>query len=210
MAYMLKLNDWQTRKHIREHGLDKMDRLGRGTFCAVYDETADTVLKLTADAIQYESVRDYLFGTHYPELIGGAGYIGEQSHGELSLYLFRAERLNPLRMADLATKRLARKVLSKVDSVWCSSWNSVPGNHSTDWAYRRSEVSRKTIRELRDDDTLPLSIREAFEYLENFANDYQDVGLDFHRNNLMVRGTDELVFNDVIVSVKPLVASWKI
>jgi hypothetical protein len=29
--------------------------------------------------------------------------------------------------------------------------------------------------------------------------DYQNLVIDFHGANLMVRGTDELVFNDVIV-----------
>lgn len=195
----LKLNDWGTRRVLAEKGLTADRRIGRGAFCAVYEAGPDAVLKLTADSIQYESVRDYLWGDHYPALLGDDhGYAGEQSN-EQSLYLFRAERLQPLRFADVATKKLATLFLRRADLAWASPQTQREASRSPRQE-RRTVRTRESLKQLVDDGVLPASLRQALADLLRMINDYDGLQFDLHRGNLMVRGTDELVLNDVVVS----------
>lgn len=197
---ILNLTDFGTRKVLRKYGLTAARKIGRGEFCAVYEDSPTTVLKLTADAIQLESVRDYLVGVHFPKLIENEGYVGEQSKGERSLFLFKAERLKPVREADPSTRKLARQVLKAVEKANSSDEAINRSNvQHTRFAYTQSLRAQATLELLMEDETLPASIREAFEDIHRMTLNYNDLVIDFHGPNLMVRGNDELVFNDVIL-----------
>ncbi len=200
----LKLNDPGTRQVLHRYDLKATHRIGRGQFCAVFDDGPQSVLKLTSDPIQMESVRDYLSGEHFPLLTENIGYVGEQLAGEMSLMLYRSERLKPLREADRPTKRLARKVITAVDQHWHSSTavnkSNVRGPLSRSMAIR----SQVVVEQLTEDATLPSSLREAFVDLQRMMWDYDDLSLDFKGNNLMVRNGNELVLNDVVMNSRLL------
>lgn len=201
----LKLNDTGTRCVLAKHQLTPARRIGRGQFCAVYEDGPNAVIKLTTDSLQLESVRDYLVGPHFPKMLDNYGYVGEQFSGDLSLLMFKSERLNPTRMADLATKRLVRKVRSSVDRFWFSPEVINRYNKRGRTADKLASRSEATLEQLAEYTDLPLSVREAFQALLNMALNYQNIVLDMHGANLMVRGTDELIFNDVVVSGELLV-----
>lgn len=198
---VLNLKDGGTRAVLSQFGLKPAQRLGRGQFCAVYaaDDDDDAVVKLTADPIQLESVRDYLIGGHYPALLHAEGWVGTQHRDERNLYLFQAERLQPIRFADAATKKLARQLLQLENSFWFGDEAKRRWNARGSLAAKQSRRSQAVVEQLLECKELPASMREAFEHLQTLLWDYKDLVLDFHRANLMVRGTDELVFNDVIV-----------
>jgi hypothetical protein len=196
---LIKLNDWGTRAVLNRFNLTASRRIGKGQFCAVYEDGPDAVIKLTTDSIQVESVRDYLGGVHFPKMLGNEGHVGVQYKGDVDLYLFKAERLRPLREADAATRKLACTVLDAVEQCWNSrdviSKATVRGTR----ARRVSLRSQAVLEQLKDNKDLPESLREAFEDILRMVWNYDDLCLDFHRANLMVRGTDELIFNDVIL-----------
>jgi len=196
----LKLNDFGTRRALRAHGLVGKKRIGRGTYCAVYDDGEDAVLKLTADYIQLESVQFYLDGVHFPRLMKIIGRVGIQDAGNADLYLFQAERLKPTSKADAPTRKLAKRVIDTVQDCLLSKdamsvWRS-PGAP----ADRQAKRSLTALKQLVDTPWFPESLKEAFEKLQTLSMDYGNLSLDFHRANLMVRGSDELVLNDVIAS----------
>lgn len=205
MAF-LRLSDYGTKAVLREYQLTTSRRIGRGQFCAVYAAEDHAVLKLTADSIQLESVRDYLIGPHFPKVLETFGYVGEQHAGDVDLLMYKSERLNPMRTADIGTRRLARKVIRSVDQCWNSATAINKSNHSGSHPSRLASRSEATLEQLVEDTSLPESIREAFEDILRMAQNYQNIVLDFHGANLMVRGTDELVFNDVVVSAERLAA----
>lgn len=200
MEAILKLNDWGTRAVLSRYGLTASRRLGKGTFCAVYEDGPDQVFKLTADSIQLESVRDYLVGVHFPKLLANEGCVGEQFKGDRSLFLFKSERLKRTREADAATRKLTRQVLKAVDECW-SSKEATNKSHLLrgTFAAKQSMRSSVALEQLIEKKDLPESVREAFEDIQRMVMNYNDLALDFHGANLMVRGTDELVFNDIIV-----------
>jgi hypothetical protein len=198
---VLNLRDGGTRAVLSQFGLKPAQRIGRGQFCAVYADTEnnDVVVKLTADAIQLESVRDYLVGAHYPMLLHNEGYVGTQYCNDQNLYLFKTERLQPLRMADKATKKLANLVLKLEAEAWYSFETQRRANVRGSLATQQAMRSNAVLEQLLQCKELPASILEAFEALYYMHGNYNDLTLDFHSANLMVRGTDELVFNDVIL-----------
>lgn len=196
----LRLNDCGTRFVLAQRQLTPARRIGRGQFCAVYDDGPEAVIKLTTDSIQLESVRDYLIGPHFPKMLDNYGYVGEQYSGELSLLMFKSERLKPTRMADLPTKRLVKKVMRSVDRYWCSNETIKRSSAKHSNTARLVSRTEATLEQLIEDQELPASVREAFEDLLRMAMDYQNIVLDMHGANLMVRGADELIFNDVVVT----------
>jgi hypothetical protein len=196
---LIKLNDWGTRAVLNRFNLTASRRIGKGQFCAVYEDGPDAVIKLTTDPIQLESVRDYFGGVHFPKLLANEGHVGVQYKGDVDLYMFKTERLRSLREADAATRKLARTVLAAVEQCFNSreviSKATVRGSR----AHRTSLRSAAALEQLKDRTDLPESLREAFEDILRMVWNYNDLCLDFHRANLMVRGTDELIFNDVIL-----------
>lgn len=195
---VIRLDDWGTKSVLSQFGLKSKQRIGKGLFCAVYDAGPESVYKLTTDAVQLHSVRDYLEGVHFPELVENIGWVGEQRIGDHDLYMFKAERLKPTKEADAATRKLARDVIRAVDEFWAPHASRlVYGRGSR--AQKRSECSGLVLDQLMEFKSLPETIREAFGDLRRMVLDYQNLVIDFHGANLMVRGTDELVFNDVIV-----------
>ncbi|KVP17392.1 hypothetical protein [Burkholderia ubonensis] len=198
MAF-LKLNDYGTRAVLSRFDLSASRRLGKGQFCAVYEDGPDAVLKLTTDPIQLESVRDYLGGIHFPKMLDNEGHVGVQHHGDLDLYMFKSERLKPTREADAATRKLARQVLKSVDCSLSSRDAQHRGNVRGSFAAKQSLRSQAALEQLKENKDLPESVREAFEDILRMVWNYNDLVIDFHGANLMVRGKDELVFNDVLV-----------
>lgn len=196
---VIKLNDFGTKAVLSQFGLTPKRRIGKGTFCAVYEDGPDSVMKLTTDPIQRESTRDYLIGVHFPVLQEDIGHVGTQHTDDLELYMFKAERLRPTRDADAATRKLARQVISAVDDCWrtTEAFRALNGRGSV--AQVKSACSSVVLAQLTEFKSLPLTIRDAFVDIQRMVWDYKNLVLDFHGANLMVRGTDELVFNDVIV-----------
>lgn len=195
---LLNLADYATKRVVSRYGLTPARRIGRGMFCAVYEDGPDAVWKLTADNIQYESVRDYLDGTHYPALVDGPGYVDSQRN-EVGLYLFRAERLQPLKLADKPTRKLAQHLLREADRHWHSADAQRAADRHRQTPQRCAARAQLTLEQLQDTAMLPQSLREALADLLRMMLDYGTLSLDLHRANLMVRGTDELVLNDVVV-----------
>lgn len=196
---LLKLNDWGTRQVLSQFELTPERRIGRGYFCAVYEAGPASVLKLTVDGVQLESVRDHLVGPHFPRLTDNLGCVGTQAKGDFDLFLFKSERLRPIQAADAATRRLAREVIRTVDGCLRSPQATAQYNKAYgSVALRKTLQSQAALEQLVTCPTLPGSVRTAFEDLYRMVGNYVHLVLDFHSANLMVRGTDELVFNDVI------------
>lgn len=196
---LIKLSDHGTRSVLSRFNLTPKRRLGMGLFCAVYEDGPESVLKLTTDSVQLESVRDYFDGVHFPVLKDTIGYVGEQYSGDRSLFLFKAERLRPTREADVATRKLARQVLRAVDECWRSDDAASKLHGRGTNAQRRSQGSAVVLDQLMELKTLPETIRDAFLDIRRMVSDYSNLAIDFHGANLMVRGTDELVLNDIIL-----------
>lgn len=197
---VLRLNDPGTRQVLVKHQLTADRRIGRGAFCAVYEDGPTSVLKLSSDSVQLDAARHYLEGVHYPKMVEDIGYVGTQLRGDIDLVLFKAERLNPTRLADAATRKLARKIQKSVffgcDEPAARAAYSKRGTQSE----KNSARSLVVLQQLVDNKSFPISIHEAFLELQRLAWDYSNLFLDFAGANLMVRGTDELVFNDVFAN----------
>lgn len=197
---LLHLNDYGTSAVLRRFELTPKRRIGRGLTCAVYEDGPDAVYKLTIDPIQRESVCHYLGGTHFPAVLKDIGHVGEQYKRDLNLYLFKCERLRPLKDADSATRKLAFQVLKAVDECWDAPDAKRALHARGTVAQTRSACASVVLNQLVEFPGIPSGIREAFEDLRRLVWDYRDLVIDFHRANLMVRGTDELVLNDVVAS----------
>lgn len=196
---ILNLNDHGTKAVLRELNALPENRIGRGALCAVYDAGPHEVLKISADVIQLESVRFYLQGTHYPAMTKDIGYVGTQFRRNLSLVAYQSERLNPLKTADKATKKLARDLISKSGLIFMASAAKRPYDRRESDTERRAAQTLMVLESLAEQDSLPLSLREALADVHGMAMDYGTLSLDISASNLMVRGTDELVLNDIIV-----------
>ncbi|HDR9103546.1 hypothetical protein [Paraburkholderia sp. A3RO-2L] len=198
MAF-LKLNDFGTRRVLSQFHLTAGRRIGKGQFCAVYEDGPDAVFKLTTDAIQLESVRDYLGGVHFPKMLDNIGYVGEQHVNELSLFLFKSERLKPLREADVATRKLGRKVIRVVHECLSNRLTKSKVPALGPFKAKQAQRTLAALEQLAENADLPETMREAFEDIHRMVRDYDGLVIDFHGANLMVRGADEIVFNDIIV-----------
>jgi hypothetical protein len=197
---LINLNDYSTKAVLRQFNLTPQRRIGRGATCVVYDDGPGEVFKLTVDAVQRESVRDYLGGVHFPKMVKDIGHVGTQGRGKRELYLFKAERLRPTRDADAATRKLARQVLATVDEFWADPDATRALHARGSLAQTRSACASVVLDRLVDCKRLPESIRDAFQDIQRMVWDYHDLVIDFRGANLMVRGTDELVLNDVIAN----------
>lgn len=189
---ILKLNDWTTRRVMREQGLSNLPRLGRGHFGMAFDAGDNTVLKLTTDALQRDSQLFYLNGPAFPEFLEDKGYMGEQSNGA-PLYLYRTERLETMRQAAPAVRKEARTFLTLMGDAYetaCKTSHAM--RHNRYYSPKAYEVLEAAL----DAEGLA-PYRDSLEQLCRFAMDYEDVSADFHLGNLMARG-NQLVFNDVI------------
>jgi len=185
----LKLKDPGVRAALHHPALVGLPRLGRGAFCAVYDN-GGTVLKLTCDPVSYEYAAGHLRpqGEHFPCLVNDWRDIGETSGGD-ALYLFEVEKLQPiLRGSPCEVKRDAEVLVNLVDATWSRHrWRTTEGH----------VASYRALQELAAGDDLSERMREGLGELALFAGDHEGV-LDFHKANLMLRD-DTIVLNDVIV-----------
>lgn len=205
MAY-LQLSDFGTKSVLRKFNLTPARRIGRGQFCSVYEDGPDKVLKLTCDVIQFESIRDYMEGPHFPSMMENFGCVGTQGRHKRDLFLFQTERLTPLKSAPPATKKLARQLLKTVRDHWTSDAALNRATHCHRFSEMLQARSDVVLEQVMQDTRLPQSLRYAFELLARMKSDYGSVSLDVHGANLMVRDDGELVLNDVVTDSEMLAA----
>lgn len=189
---VLRLNDYATRRVMRENKLDKLPRLGRGAFALVFEAEDGGAWKLTTDALQRDSQLFYLAGPWFPEVLEDRGYQGEQSNGA-PVYLYKVERLQPLRKAAPALRKEAQQLLALVQKAQASAWKTC--------RQRRPAASLVLEAALGEGNTGVY--QRPLEQLLQFSRDYENVAADFHQGNLMVRDGNQLVLNDVLCD-----ASW--
>ena len=201
---VLKLNHCGTKRAMLHESLQGLPLIGRGMFCAVFDR-GDTVLKLTADRIQYHFYTDYCAptGDYYPTLVQNHGPVGRQD--ETDLYLVEMEKLTKIGLRAECSDRawIQRRELMKayerhrcrlVSKFW----------HILNPVTFSNEVSSATLYEVSSDESLEEDIRDLCGELSTFVSDYA-CSADFHRANFMLRG-DQLVLNDVVADVESLCA----
>jgi hypothetical protein len=190
MSAFLNLTDPGVRAALRHPALAGKKRIGRGGFCAVYDN-GDTVLKLTADGVAHDFAASAWRpqGEHFPRLVDSHFCIGETSGGDL-LYLYEAEKLQPIGRDSLYHIKKAVKDLNvKVGATYA---NQEFRGHNTE-VYNSS----RACEELAQNVSLPDTMRDAFSQLATFIASW-NAALDFHSKNVMLRG-DTIVLNDPIV-----------
>lgn len=201
---VLKMNHYGTKRALRHEALRDLPILGRGMFCTVFDK-GDTVLKLTADHIQYHFYTDYCApqGPYYPTMIRDYGIVGEQ--GEYVLYLVEMEKLTPFgrrdEVADLAwlqRRELMRAYQRHRVRVISKFW------HIINPVMFSSSLDAAVLNELALDESIDKDMREVVGELSMFVCNYQCT-TDLHRANFMLRG-DQLVLNDVVADVESLCA----
>lgn len=201
---ILNLKHWGTQQAMRHEALKGLPLIGRGMFCAVFDK-GETVLKLTADRIQYGFYTDYTAptGDHYPRLVENYGEVGEQH--EHMLYLIEMEKLTKIgRRADcpdLAWEQ--RKAIISISEEWRAKhvWKH---SHVKNPIHYCRVTDLAVLNAMSKDERLDESMRTVCEELAMFVSDY-DAGLDLHRGNFMLRG-ETLVFNDVMSDIESVCA----
>lgn len=123
--------------------------------------------------------------------------MGEQRN-EASLFLFKVDLLKPVKEADAATQTLARSLVRRTNKLY----DTVKVDERHRWNNFYTERDKLIVQSLIDDVRLPQSLREAFEPVLSMLNDYDGLHLDLYGANLMVRGQDELILNDIVVDGK--------
>ena len=197
---LLKLDHWAVRRAVREHNLNQYPRIGRGTFCAVYDK-GDTVLKLTCDEKAYWFVRDMQdAGPWFPRLI--ADHHKVAAMGERDVYLIEVEKLTRIRANSKPWKRVV-ELGDKLHTQYKSFHNKADLTELD----RHRYASVHAFYRMADDDTLDEDTQEAFGRVAQWMSNYE-CGHDFSAQNVMLRGT-QLVFNDVIADTASLLKAGK-
>lgn len=185
------------RKALVAFNLAQKKRIGKGQFCAVYDNEDGTVSKLTLDSVAFEGVRSYFHSPHLPQMLHNEGIVGEHGLAKNSLYLFTTPKLLPLSKAKSVEKRLAAQLGTEYETSWTNAWEKVRHIKDSGWKYAVAR-SRVILEALKDRPSLPQAIREALEEIYRMARDFDNLMLDFKRTNLMVTEDGRLILNDVI------------
>lgn len=191
---VLRLDNLATKFIARRHGLTPARRLGRGTFCAVYEgDSPESVWKLTADDIQRESALFHFNSPWFPKLLEDCGYVGDQD--EQPLWLFKTERLQPLRQSPASVRKEARFLMQRFAVNWEAALDQGFAAHS-------EEFCAQVVALVMDDPTAS-HYQEAMGQLYNVLTNYPGARLDLQQANLMARG-DQLVLNDIVCNAKLL------
>lgn len=189
---------------MQHEALQGLKMIGRGMFCAVFDK-GDTVLKLTADRIQYGFYTDYTAptGDHYPRLVQNYGDVGEQY--EHTLYLVEMEKLDKIgRRADcpdLAWEQ--RRAIMRISEEYRMKllWRF---NHIKNPVEYHKHLAAAVLYEMSSDERLDDAMQSVCVDLSMFVSNYGS-GMDFQRANFMLRG-ETLVFNDVMSDIESICA----
>lgn len=182
---------------LRHPLLDGKKMIGRGVFSMVFEGTRkNTVLKMTVDNIGYYAFNDYMCGVrhkHFPRVTDCHGEIGTVRLGkhEESIYLYEMERLQPLKVGSEA-RRLARSIANAAATA--------SGQHF----WRTSEDIRAmlTFGSMLQDKSLPRSIRNALQQLEEFCGRMPGGSVDLHMHNMMMRKNGDLVIIDPVANMQ--------
>lgn len=203
MPTVLKLNQLGVRQAMRHDALKGLPRIARGAFCAVFDR-GDTVLKLTADPVQYSFATDHCAprGKHFTTLVKNYGCVGSTADDE-DLFLFEVEKLQPVRRgAPVWVKKLVDRLIDSSNRQQKSHLQGQRGSST----YREMAASALAMNDLALDMELPMSLRDSLDQLSVFIRNYRAVQ-DFHKGNIMLRG-DTIVLNDVVADAAAVERMW--
>lgn len=178
--------------------------LGCGQFGAIFEGSQpDTIMKLTVDPTSYWLVNDRAVGCqgqHFPKTLYSYEEVGTVTiHANLRagrprqvpIYLFEQERLERLQMKT-EQRALASKIMKRAGFVTGRTPVANRRNRSVDNA-------KHILSQLSEDLELPESIRHATSELSRFCDYFDDLFLDMHYGNFMVRpATGDLVFSDPV------------
>lgn len=185
---VLRLDSPATKFIARRHGLTPARRLGRGTFCAVYEgDSPESVWKLTADEVQRESALFHYNSPCFPKLLEDCGYVGDQD--ERPLWLFKTERLQPLRQSSADVRKEARFLMQRFSVNFEVALDQGFSAHA-------EEFCAQVVALMMEDSSVE-PYHEAMGQLYNVLTNYPGARLDLHSGNLMARG-DQLVLNDIV------------
>lgn len=198
MPNILQLTDPHVRAALRHPALAGKKRIGRGAFCAVYDN-GDTVLKLTADAFQYRFYAEphwFDDSPYFPRLVHDFEDVGETADG-LSLFLVEMEKLD--RVSTLpACRRQVRQILKVADEFYYPHFDrahKIRNQHE-----RRKMVCIQTLDDMSVDERLEPGLQDALDRTRNFLSNH-DCAFDLHQANFMRRG-EQVVLNDVVADLE--------
>lgn len=197
---VLKLNDTGTKLALKSDTfqqsrwkLEDLPVLGRGKFSIVYDN-GDSALHLTCDPSSYALHCDGVAAVkskHFSKVLKDHGVVGHQGAGDLTLYAFETEKLVPLRGFNQARK-LYKQIINLYDY-----FNGVGVYERRDL---RAARYQKVLGCIIAEKSIGHSLKVALSELSHFLMQFNDVALDLHAANFMVRpecGT--LVLNDPVV-----------
>jgi hypothetical protein len=193
---VLRLNDKGVRQALRHPLLTGKKSIGRGCFSAVFEGGKNTVLKLTADSVNYKMLNsfDCVRRRHFPKVVADHKRVGAIMIAgmEYPIFLYEVEKLQRLhRLSDAG--RLAWKLASRQRHWGLSD-------------YTNFSASVMTVGDMSRDAKLPRGVRNALAELERFILTCADGILDMHFGNFMQRSNGDLVITDPLFDAPTLFA----
>lgn len=191
---VIKLTDMAVRRLRRLPMLQGKKRIGKGHFSIVFEDTPDTVIKVTTDQAHHAMLTNESYGLrgdHFPRVVEDFGRMEEKIvFGQgIPLFLVRMERLDKLQRGT-EQARLATKLCR-------AAMNSHGSNIMK--ATSVETISKSMINDVAKHDWVPDSVRGALDELHDFCTYCPNAKLDFHFANFMTRpATGELVLADPI------------
>lgn len=199
---ILVMNQPCTRAARKHPALEGRKLIGCGQFSAVFEGSRpDTIHKLTIDPAAYWLFNDGVVGVHgqhFPKTVADYSEVGEVTiHANLRagrprrvpIFLYEQERLLALPIKS-EQRKLAKSIIDKTRA----SANTRP---KCKGVRRDVDSAQMTLEDLSAQEDLPASVRDAAGDLARFCNYYDDLFLDMHFGNFMVRpDSGELVFSD--------------
>jgi hypothetical protein len=194
----MRKNKRGVRAALKHPALVGKEIIGRGFFSLVFDHTPETVLKLTADHTNYEifcNERQILTSPHFPRMASNHGVVGETVNGldhPLPIFLMEVERLEKV---TIRGNRTCWNISQRICSVMAEIIHDIDYSRFPDES--RTMLSAIICERVARRETIPGSIREAFEELSLFTATLTDAEIDLHSANIMMRpATGEVVLSD--------------
>lgn len=194
---VINKNDKQVKKALAHESLIGKTLLGKGVFSLVFEDTDDTVLKLTADGKHVELLKevaglDESCRAYFPEIVEDMGVIGELIKGDnrAPLHLLRISKLEHAK-----TGSEQRKLISKL----CKDQLNAYANNIRHHCF--GELAHKTLHDVAAQPVFD-SLRKPLLLIADFAKRMKDeVSLDLHSKNIMVDRSGRIVFSDPLSDV---------